>query len=660
MSEATDQLAAELDELNRRINGLDSLIDTLTEESRVVEAELRMNIELLTQDVAAIRDLITPDPDPDPDPPVPDPDPEPSVNVPALVSEWNWLLSLSGTTPPVREQKGVMYWARSFHAGVNLHSQVQATMITGADPAPALEVTNPRGWDGADYVENRKWYRHTDGRILQENNSRGLRIKLRRPALVGVIPNSSNAPAPPAAWVPTQLSRLSAVEINGSETPVVVGRLPAGEHTFTPTDAGPTSMMFDLVILEGITNQPTPPPSLPSGVVITEVMRPGTVIGRLHWLHAGSLSHLAAGPDGTPYNTWHPQVDPVYNVWFGHEHGSNPSLFPAFDGGYIILDGDKIPHNVKPLWGYTNRGSQVRENNGGFKVLVWHDRVADLHFMHTIHFESGNWDRVHRRFYTHDFAICRSDGEVLADLHFLADMGGARMFDPDNRLGIFAEDPDDPDYIPPNARTVVFRPDGFENQWELGRPHGGIRNLNASNNPSENPYESWQGWLPTTGSRLRNFIVGSLSIVTDNPMTHPSAELISDADEPSGFYLTGNEFLTPGLNSSGEQNSGARRWFIIPNAEATGFGVRDNGSGGLFYTDSFGLNPQMEETAGSYVRQWVKPHVSAVSHQPGHWQAAESFDALYVTDRDPQAFWTPKNMLQRFRRDISGTITEGN
>lgn len=72
--------------------------------------------------------------------------------------------------------------------------------------------------------------------------------------------------------------------------------------------------------------------------------------------------HTTTGPDGKTYNTWHPQVDPVYWCYFGHEHGSNPDL---------------IPGSPKVAYGYVAEKLNDDAPNAGFKEFIFEDLTGD-------------------------------------------------------------------------------------------------------------------------------------------------------------------------------------------------------------------------------------------------------------------------------------------
>jgi hypothetical protein len=67
---------------------------------------------------------------------------------------------------------------------------------------------------------------------------------------------------------------------------------------------------------------------------------------------------VTAGPDGLPYPTWHPAVDPGSGCLFGHEHGSDPR--------------SSAVNATLPAFGAVGAVAGVAEPHAGFKVFVWH------------------------------------------------------------------------------------------------------------------------------------------------------------------------------------------------------------------------------------------------------------------------------------------------
>jgi hypothetical protein len=121
-----------------------------------------------------------------------------------------------------------------------------------------------------------------------------------------------------------------------------------------------------------------------------------------------SLHDQWTTPDG--YRTWHPQIDPVYWCYYGHEHGSDPAL----------LDDDQ------PRFEYVALKMGGTEGHVGFKVYVMNttDGLYRVRIVH--HFGTSGLGRVCARFHTFEMRVRRiSDGALMADLRYMADYGRA-------------------------------------------------------------------------------------------------------------------------------------------------------------------------------------------------------------------------------------------
>lgn len=70
-------------------------------------------------------------------------------------------------------------------------------------------------------------------------------------------------------------------------------------------------------------------------------------------LHA---SQTTVGPDGKPYLTWHPPVDPESGCLYGHEHGADPRTSRA--------------NPTMPAFGYAAAQIGVTEPHEGYKVFI--------------------------------------------------------------------------------------------------------------------------------------------------------------------------------------------------------------------------------------------------------------------------------------------------
>ncbi len=120
------------------------------------------------------------------------------------------------------------------------------------------------------------------------------------------------------------------------------------------------------------------------------------------------------GPDGKTYPTWHPPEDPQSGCWFGHEHGSDPSTFPA------------IAQVGMPAFGYTAAQHGMEEPHVGFKVYVVNDSDRNRYWMSTFHMGTSGPKRAFEPMHTHDLAVIRADNkQVLANVHLMANTGAS-------------------------------------------------------------------------------------------------------------------------------------------------------------------------------------------------------------------------------------------
>jgi len=122
-------------------------------------------------------------------------------------------------------------------------------------------------------------------------------------------------------------------------------------------------------------------------------------------------SFVTTGPDGKRYATWHPPV--VNGCAFGHEHGSDPRLFPAFSEVGM------------PAFDYTSALHGISEPHNGFKVFVVRDDVNGLWYLGVMHQGTGGAARAFVQHHSLDFAVARADGTLLANVHGMADTGAA-------------------------------------------------------------------------------------------------------------------------------------------------------------------------------------------------------------------------------------------
>jgi hypothetical protein len=189
---------------------------------------------------------------------------------------------------------------------------------------------------------------------------------------------------------------------------------------------------------------PSPTPIVPIGQDVPAPNQPCP-----QWVHDLAVT---TGPDGQTYATWHPQIDPVYWCYYGHEHGSDPDW----------LDTDL------PAFEFVAQQHGMTEGHPGFKVYVV-DTLDGLYRLRVVHhFGTAGQARACNRFHTFEIRARRiSDNALVADLRFMADFGAAMNTD---------------------APHHVFQPASCPNQGNVA-PSNGNRKMPVA--PSGTQYEPW-------------------------------------------------------------------------------------------------------------------------------------------------------------------------
>lgn len=126
------------------------------------------------------------------------------------------------------------------------------------------------------------------------------------------------------------------------------------------------------------------------------------------WVHD---QYVTKGPDGTWYATWHPQIDPVYWCYFGHEHGSDPHLFDT---------------KISIPFGYAGVKMGMHEKHVGFKIYIWDDKYG-YRFLAVQHQGTSTNQAVCGRYHELDFFVKdKKTDEILAKRYFVGDYGVSR------------------------------------------------------------------------------------------------------------------------------------------------------------------------------------------------------------------------------------------
>lgn len=153
---------------------------------------------------------------------------------------------------------------------------------------------------------------------------------------------------------------------------------------------------------------PTPTPTVAATATPTSPPAVGICPKSLH------DSYIAVGPDGRTYPTWHPQQH-VSGCYFGHEHGSDPSLFhPTW----------------KPAFGYVAVGANFPEPHEGFKGYALPDDDDGYRWYISHHFGTAGAGRVCTRFHEIQWAVTEvATNRLVAHVAFMGDYGRAENND---------------------------------------------------------------------------------------------------------------------------------------------------------------------------------------------------------------------------------------
>lgn len=217
--------------------------------------------------------------------------------------------------------------------------------------------------------------------------------------------------------------------------------------------------------LPTVTQTPIPQPSqLPTPV-------PGAPCP--FWVHE---LYTTIGPDGWPYPTWHPQIDPATGCYFTHEHGDDPRT--------------SLANSTLPAFGfYDNR----TEPHVGFKVIVANrgevntegSAVLDSHRL-VFHMGTGGTGRFDTRFHSAQIDVV---GSVTIHEGGMADTGS---------VGSLCNDPGSP----------------------------GRRVMVAYGCHTDSPYEIWGARLTTQSGDTLNFLFAVRDPITVmDPANHSLLEL---------------------------------------------------------------------------------------------------------------------------------------
>jgi hypothetical protein len=466
-----------------------------------------------------------------------------------------------------------IYNHRSTSAGVNYAKMAYrprqfATGLVVADPFKGnLRVDNAGPYAGWDILDT---YNYSNNRLQTRND--WLELQLNRRATVAVVwRGGTTIPNWLGGW-----TKATDITVAGRPFPTYRRVLPAGKtdlgSVFNPGD-NPNGRGRDTywVLFAEADGLASPEPRVPSG---RERPRPNQTCPT--WVHG---QYVTQGPDGKNWPTWHHQIEPVYWCYHRHEHGSNPAAFHA---------------SQKPVYGYTTAqhgyAHDLQEAHPGFKTYVVDDDNGNR-WMITQHFGTTGLARACQRHHTVDIAVRRrSDGQLLADLHFMADYGKSLVNNTDQPLRP-AACPDQANVTGSGTRKLPTQESGY-----VG-------------------YEPWR--FDQRGNVLG--LTGSFTVNTPDTVAYCNTVRCDRAIQ------TGN---------SGSEH------FLTPN---DGFSLTDpkHAGDGTFYTNDTGSRLLSAGAAGA-LRQYVRPGMPRLSLRSGgsagHYRDLEAWGRPYVytkTDSNP-------------------------
>lgn len=252
----------------------------------------------------------------------------------------------------------MQYWPRGFVNGRDIEPDVDSVdLVTSAGQYAGWDVLSP----------STRWEFKTQGK-----RDNWMHFTLNRPATVAVVWRDNEAKP---SWLNGWTSGGTVI-VDGDIVPVYKKSFPAG-----PVSLGSVEVniewreMYLILLAEQNGAAPTAPPIPPGNPVIPSSPCP-------LWVHD---MYTTTGPDSRTYETWHPQIDPVYWCYFGHEHGSNPDL---------------IPGSPKVAYGYVAAKVPQSEPNAGFKEFIFKDMTGNYWVRFIIHANTASSRRVCARHHT--------------------------------------------------------------------------------------------------------------------------------------------------------------------------------------------------------------------------------------------------------------------
>ncbi len=357
-----------------------------------------------------------------------------------------------------------------------------------------------------------------------------------------------------------------------------------------------------ILLLAEVGGVPSAEPALPQG--ITEDKRPRANQPCEAWLHS---AWQAPGPDGKMYQSWHPQIDPVYWCYYEHDHGSDPALigYPGAAFGYVA------EYN-------TSGGISQPELPVGFKGFAFRDEAKGLGWYINIHAETGVKNRACARVHTVTFVATdlKDNNKVLLELSYKGDYGVPRSNQEDKLL--------DPLDCP--AQNEVAMQQELE---DLGfRASRSIRVFSNGQDPGG--YEQWDGgantnlgmsfgWFPGMGIDIRNPATGCNTVQCSEVL-------------PTGL----NDPKTPDSNSNADMRTLEFRELTIEYDKLMKANdLTDGKQDGYFMTDVYG--EVQADPMKNVIRQYMVPGFKQTLDFEHVLTTQDAWRALYIHEAGHQS-----------------------
>ncbi len=460
-----------------------------------------------------------------------------------------------------RSTERIRYQPRSFAPGTDVDADpFNAVLVGDAGTYLGWDVLSPpRNWSN---ITRDPW----------------LNFKLDRPALAAIVWRSDKSkPNWLASW-----RRSGQVVVEGRSYPVYKKALPRGDHALGGPATGADYVRNYLVLFAEENGASTPDPLVPAGRPFIE---PNTLCPQ--WLHD---SYSTVGPDGATYGTWHPQIDPTYWCYFGHDHGSNPSLIPG---------SPKVPYQ------YVAAKASQTEPDVGFKEFIF---TYGGHYVRLVeHANTAGRRRVCTRFHTMYVTVYDGAGNEKLRTSFKADFGAA----------ISAKD----------RSTLTGSNCGYSME-AVRVATDAFRRLRRE--PDSGHYEQWRT-VPTSNTT-------NLGLVLNHTL---------DIRDPYSFCPTQN-CRSVELHSADRRQTETRRTLQLRRMEIRAAYALDTGT---FYTDPFGAGI-VNSDAPNAVEHYIAPGFNLKFPEDDfRCEVVDPWTMKYACDKDNQR--VPRSNLELGMRPMS-------